>query len=139
MGSTLPVLLVTPVLAHPGSAIIISNGTAQMGVWDEGRLNVPGGVASPEGTLTTGLRFVPTGNEATGAGCLCESWGVGEIISSVAGYANEATDGVVNLAVESFVSDGDSATSLTLVKDVADVNVMRVTHDYQPAAAAANL
>lgn len=115
--------------AHPANAII-SNGTIQLGVWDEGHLNVPGGAPSSEtGTTTVGLRYLPTGAEATAPGCLCEGWGAADAISGVTGHANEAAGGVTNLTPVSFTSDARSAVS------VVDVGTtLRVTHDYHPSA-----
>lgn len=132
-------LAATPASAHPSNAII-SNGTIQLGVWDEGHLNVPGGdPSSGTGTTDVGLRYLPTGAEATAPGCVCEGWGVADAISSTAGFANEAIDGVSNLTVESFTADADSATSVTLVGNGLGGNLMRVTHDYQPSPATPNL
>jgi hypothetical protein len=54
---------------------IIDNGTVQLGIWSEGNLNVPG-YSSPIGTFNVGLRYLPTGNEATAAGFRAEGWGV---------------------------------------------------------------
>ena len=139
VGAAVPVVSAPPASAHPASAII-SNGTIQLGVWDEGHLNVPGGApSSGTGTTEVGLRFVPTGAESTAPGCLCEGWGVADATSGGAGYANEAIDGIQNLTVESFNSDADSATSVVLVGNGVGGNLMRVTHDYQPSAATPNL
>ncbi|MFZ6004716.1 MAG: post-COAP-1 domain-containing protein [Actinomycetota bacterium] len=139
VGVGLPVVAAAPAMAHPAGAII-SNGTVQLGVWDEGHLNVPGGdPSSGTGTGYVGLRYVPTGAEATAPGCLCEGWGVADATTSMAGFANEAVDGVQNLAVESFVSDADSATSVVVVSDGGGGDLMRVTHDYQPSTDTPNL
>jgi hypothetical protein len=123
---------------EPTSAII-SNGVVQLGVWPEGHLNVPGGEpSSGTGITTVGLRYVPTGAEATADGCTCEGWGVAGTPAGgdpVSGYANDATDGgPVNLDVESFSATDDSAVS---VVDVPDT--LRVTHDYHPSAETPNL
>jgi hypothetical protein len=121
-------------LAHPANAII-DNGTVQLGVWDEGHLNVPGGnPSSGTGTTRVGLRYLPTGAEATAPGCLCEGWGVADATSGVAGYANESVDGVVNLTPVSFVFDATSAVSTVEVG-----TTFRVTHDYHPSPDTANL
>jgi len=50
--------------------VFIDNGTIQLGVWNEGHLNVPGGPPSLQGTTVVGLRYLPTGAEATAPGCL---------------------------------------------------------------------
>jgi hypothetical protein len=112
---------------------IISNGTVQLGVWESGNLNVPG-PPSAGGTSYVGLRYVPTNNESTAPGCLCEGWGAADSSSSLTGSANESFGEPVNLVIESFVFDGTSATSVVNIGDV-----MRVTHDYQPSSATPNL
>ena len=120
--------------AHPAHAII-SNGTIQLGVWDEGHLNVPGTVPSSEtGTTSVGLRFIPTGAEATAPGCLCEGWGAADALSGVSGYANEAVDGVVNMTVLSFTSTASSAVSVVRIG-----STLQVTHNYHPSPATPNL
>src|SRR3989338_6953021 len=121
---------VPPRTLHAGvDFAIISNGTVQLGVNKEGHLNVPGGTpSSGTGTTFVGLRFVPTNAESTAPGCLCEGWGAGDNTSQVSGYANVAVDGVVNLTVESFVSDATTATSTVRVGET-----LRVTHFYHPS------
>jgi hypothetical protein len=139
VGVGLPVVMAPPASAHPASAII-TNGTIQLGIWDEGHLNVPGGDPSPQmGTTDVGLRYVPTGAEATAPGCLCEGWGVADALSATSGWANEDRGGASNLTVESFASDADSATSVVLVGDGNGGDLMRVTHDYQPSPDTPNL
>src|SRR5262249_6570012 len=50
---------------------IINNGTIALGVNKEGHLNVfEGATTSASGTFPVGLRYLPTGNEATAPGCL---------------------------------------------------------------------
>jgi hypothetical protein len=115
------------VSAHPAHAII-ANGTIQLGVWDEGHLNVPGGVPSLGGTTEVGLRFLPTGAEATAPGCLCEGWGAADAISGVTGFANESTDGVQNMTVMSF-----TFTATTAVSVVRIGTTLEVTHNYHPS------
>ena len=115
------------------AAAIIDNGTIQLGVDDYGQLNVPGTVPSPvEGTTEVGLRYLPTGNESTSHGCLCEGWGVGIADGSgtpiISGSANNA-DGVFGLSLVSFTSDATSATS------IVDLGTsLRITHAFAPAA-----
>jgi Ca2+-binding RTX toxin-like protein len=122
-----------PAAAHPANAII-DNGTIQLGVWDEGHLNVPGGAPSSQtGTTNVGLRYLPTGAEATAPGCLCEGWGAADAISGVSGHANEDI-GVTNLSVVSFNS---TATTAQSVVDVG--TTLRVTHDYHPSPDTPNL
>lgn len=118
---------------------IIDNGTIQMGINDEGHLNVPGGTPSFESnTAAVGLRFMLNNSEATAPGCLCEGWGAADKISGISGYANEAM-GTANVSVTSFVSDHDSATSTVEIKDGTGLPVMEVTHDYQPSTVTRNL
>lgn len=122
----------SPGAAHPPGDAIISNGTVQLGVHSFGHLNVPGGApSSGTGTTIVGLRFVPTGAEATAPGCLCEGWGAADAISGATGYANESVDGVVNLTVVSFTSNATSAVSVVNVG-----NTLEVTHNYHPSATA---
>lgn len=107
------------VVAQPAFAsAIIDNGTVQLGVDDLGQLNVPGGVPSPvSSTTAVGLRYLPTGNEATSHGCLCEGWGVAANFadaSSGTGYANNST-GIAGLSLVSFTSDATSATSVVMM------------------------
>jgi len=110
------------------AAAIIDNGVIQLGVDDLGQLNVPGGVLSPvEGTSSVGLRHLPTGNEATSHGCLCEGWGVGIGETGVSGFANNDT-GIGNLTGISFVSDPTSATSIVELTS----GELRVTHAFAP-------
>jgi len=117
------------------AAAIIDNGTIQLGVDDFGQLNIPGGVASPvTGTTTVGLRYLPTGNESTSHGCLCEGWGVG--IGATGSFSSANNDrGVVNLTAVSFASDATSATS---VVDMTS-GELRITHAFAPAAETTDL
>ena len=56
----------------------IDNGTIVLAVHPEGHLNVPDGAGSVAGAGPVGLTFLPTGNEATAPGCLCEGWGAAD-------------------------------------------------------------
>jgi hypothetical protein len=119
--------------AHAGA--VIDNGTVLLGVNDEGHLNIPDGGAPSSGTGTTsvGLRFMPTGAEATAPGCLCEGWGAGIASLGVSGYANvDADGGAVNLAVSSFASTPSTAVSVVTIAD-GGTPVLKVTHDYHPS------
>ncbi|MFQ5562347.1 MAG: VPLPA-CTERM sorting domain-containing protein [Parvularculaceae bacterium] len=119
------------------AADIISNGTIMVGVDDLGQLNPTSvlGPASPvTGTTVVGLRFVPTGNESTSHGCLCEGWGVGIADTGVSGFANNSS-GTANLTPISFVSDGVTATSVVELTS----GELRVTHAFAPAAETPNL
>ena len=133
MGLLVPVVAVmdpAPAGAVLGEPAIISNGTVQLGINPEGELNVPGiEPSSQTGTTNVGLRYVPTGAEATADGCLCEGWGAADAISNVSGSANISVGGVSNLTVESFDTTPTTAVSVT---DVG--TTLRVTHDYHPSA-----
>lgn len=114
---------------------IISNGTLQMGVNDEGHLNTPYD-PDPLGIGYMGLRYMPTGAASTEPGCQCEGWGIGIKSSGTSGYANVSSDGgAFNLSVVSFTSTASTAIS---VVDVT-TNGLRVTHNYHPSAATPNL
>lgn len=118
-------------LLTPGA--IISNGTVQLGVHQEGHLNVPGGTpSSGSGTTVVGLRYVPTNAESTAPGCLCEGWGVKDFLTGNWAGGNEAEGGLVGnvtLTVESFTSTASTATSVVNVG-----GIFRVTHDYKPSS-----
>lgn len=109
---------------------IISNGVIQLGVNNTASLNVPGGEVSTgtAGTTVVGLRYQPTGGEATAPGCLCEGWGVADGQTGVTGWANEAQGGSSNLAVESFSANDTEATSVVRVG-----STFRVTHHFKPS------
>jgi hypothetical protein len=77
-----------------------------------------------------GLRFLPTGAEATAPGCLCEGWGAADALSGESGYANESVDGIVNITPISFFT-----TTTTAVSTVEISTVLRVTHNYYPSPA----
>lgn len=117
-------------------AAIIDNGTIQVGVDDLGQLNPESILGDPSpvtGTTVVGLRYLPTGNESTSHGCLCEGWGVGIADAGGApvasGNANNAS-GTAGLSLVSFASDATSATS---VVDLTGTD-LRVTHAFAPAA-----
>lgn len=128
------VLLVSSFSITSFAAAIIDNGTIQLGVDDYGQLNVAGGVPSPvTGTTYVGLRYLPTGNESTSHGCLCEGWGVGVSDTGTSGYANNAL-GTAGLTVDSFVSTATTATS------VVDMNgELKVTHEFLPSVESSEL
>jgi hypothetical protein len=130
--------LVVP--ANASAAAIISNGTVQLGVNDEGHLNTPGGSpSSGSGTDWVGVRYVPTNAEATAPGCLCEGWGAADAISGTSGYANIAADfGANNMQLVSFASTATTATSVVDIPSSL-TPVLRVTHAYAPSAATPNL
>jgi hypothetical protein len=113
---------------------MINNGVIELGVDATGQLNICcGAPSSGTGTPFVGLRYLPTGAEATAPGCLCEGWGV-SYDGAVSGYANNAV-GSAGLALNSFVGVNGGLTA------VVDVNAgdLNVVHDYHPAAGTADL
>lgn len=115
--------------AHAGA--IIDNGTIQLGVDNFGQLNPNdplGDPSSQDGTTIVGLRFMPTGNESTSHGCLCEGWGAGVGETGASGWANNAF-GVFNLTSVSFDSAASTATSVVELTS----GELRITHHFAPA------
>ncbi len=119
------------------AAGIIEDGNVMLGVQDTGALNVGGGPGSADdGTTTVGVRYTPTGNEATAHGCLCEGWGVGIATAGGAAVASGYDgNGFSNLTVDSFVSDATTATSVTSLTS----GELQVTHDFALSAESDNL
>lgn len=110
------------------TSAIIGNGTIQLGVNEEGQLNVPGGTpSSVNETTVVGLRYLPTGNEAISHGCLCEGWGAADTVTEVSGSASEDS-GVFGLTVVSFVADTSTATSVVEIG-----STLRATHAFYPS------
>ena len=106
-----------------------------LGVNDQGHLNVGGGPpSSGTGTTSVGLRYNPTGAEATAPGCLCEGWGAGIVGLGTSGFANVAIDGVQNLALISFSETASTATSVVNIG-----SALEITHFYHPTAKTDNL
>ena len=129
---------VEAVIACPA---VIDNGTIQLGVNCEGHLNVRPEESMPSagGTDEVGLRFLPTNNESTAPGCLCEGWGAGDATSGVSGGANEEEGGAFNLRLVNYVSTASTAVSVVEVIDAKKNAVLLVTHDYHPSPATPNL
>jgi hypothetical protein len=122
-------------LAPESNGQFIDNGTIQLGVHSEGHLNVPGGPpSSGTGVSVVGLRYLPTGAEATAPGCLCEGWGAADATTAVTGYANESVDGIVNITPISFFT-----TTTTALSTVQIGSVLQVTHNYYPSPATPHL
>ena len=118
---------------HP--AVCIDNDTVLLAVNPEGHLNAPDGSGSAAGAGDVGLMFLTTGNDSTSPGCLCEGWGAADAGTDVTGYANISSDGGVNnMVLESFSSTASTALSTVNIQDT-----LRVTHNYHPAGATANL
>lgn len=130
---------------EPGSpcypAVCIDNGTILLAVNPTGELNAPDGTGSKAGAGDVGLEFLPTGNDATSPGCLCEGWGVADPASGVWGGANvdELGTGGRNITVDSFEWTASTATSVVTVSNAESVPWFRVTHEYIPSPATPNL
>ncbi|WP_400993637.1 hypothetical protein [Agromyces sp. GXQ0307] len=122
-------------------AVCITNGTILLAVNPTGELNTEDATGSAAGPGDAGLAYVPTGNDSTSPGCLCEGWGVADPDSGVWGGANLASEGGggTNLVLESFEYTGSTAKSVVVVVDDTDAPVFRVTHEYVPSPATPNL
>lgn len=117
-----------PTVSLLATGAIISNGTVQLGVNQEGHLNVPGGTPSSQtGTTTVGIRYVPTNADSVSPGCECEGWGAADATSGTTGYANVSADGVVGLTLLSFTSTATTAASTVQIG-----TRLKVTHDFRP-------
>ena len=81
-----------------------------------------------------GLRYEPTGYEATAHGCAVRGLGAADATTGASGYSNESADGVVNLDPFRSPVTASTATSVVTID-----GVLRVTHAYRPAASSANL
>lgn len=134
-----------PALPAPGDpcypAVCIDNGTVLLAVNPTGELNTTDGTGSAAGGGDAGLEFLPTGNDSTSPGCLCEGWGVADPGTGVWGGANihELGAGGENLTLESFTHTGSTATSVVTVNDGDGVPYFRVTHEYVPSTATPHL
>ena len=122
-------LLFSPTQAFADAQIVSSDGSVYLGVNDEGHLNVSDVLGVTINSGFTGLTFTPLG-DATSPGCLCEGWGVSG--SGVAGYANIAVDGIVNLTLDSFVFTATTATSSVHLTSLPGLGVVQA---YAQAAA----
>lgn len=117
---------------------IVGTSTIALGINDEGHLNITDPFATffPVNTSVTGLTFIGVG-DATSPGCFCEGWGVSGTVGVTAksGYANISIDGVVNLTVDSFVSDAGAGTGSTATSSVhlTDEAGFKVTQVYSAA------
>jgi hypothetical protein len=130
----LPALVTGLTCSSQGQAII-SNGTIKLGVDSLGQLNIPGGIASVGGTSVVGLRYLSGGMEfeSTSPGCLCEGWGVADLLTATSGYANNSA-GIGGLTPVSFSSTATTATSVVKVGLTYEV-----THEYKPSSETPNL
>ncbi|MFD6054958.1 hypothetical protein [Agromyces sp. NPDC060279] len=122
-------------------AVCIDNGTILLAVNPTGELNTSNAAGSKAGAGDAGLDYLPTNNDATSPGCLCEGWGVADPASGVWGGANLDTEGPggTNLVLESFTHTASTATSVVVIQDAESRPVFRVTHQYVPSAATKNL
>lgn len=115
----------------PHHSAIIDNGVVQLGINDQGHLNLGGGTpSSGTGTTVVGLRYLPTNAESTAPGCLCEGWGAADATSGATGYANISSDGVNNLTLLGFSSGVDAAGDGFAVSEVRIGSTLEVTHDF---------
>jgi hypothetical protein len=118
---------------------VITNGTVTLGVNDTGDLNLSDpSDPNPDPTRRLrGVTFVPTGNDGTRGGCLCEGWGAANVDPDPAltfsGKANEAQLPATVTPV-SFTSTASTATSVTTVG-----GRLRVTHEFRPFSGSPNL
>ena len=115
--------------ANAGVIITHSSGNIGLGVNEEGHLNLFGGPGIPPsaaGTAAYGLRDLRTGFEATAPGCLCEGWGISNGIN---GWTASVDTGGVSVALVSFVSGANAATSVSNAG-----GIFEVTHAFQPSA-----
>ncbi|GEB94603.1 hypothetical protein [Microbacterium lacticum] len=113
-------------------AVCIDNGTVLLAVNPTGELNTRDGTGSAAGPGDAGLEYLPTGNDSTSPGCLCEGWGVGDPASGVWGGANlaELGPGGRHLELESFDHTASTASSVVRVLDGGGSPFLRVTHEY---------
>jgi type IV pilus assembly protein PilY1 len=129
----------TSLLAQAGA--VIDNGTVRLGVNNTGNLNFdPPGAAPSPAYSGVGIQHVPTGYDATYAGCECEGWGAGisgGAFNNVWGGADESA-GRTNVFVQSFSSTSNTATSVVTIRS-GGTDIMRVSHAYAPSAASPNL
>ncbi|HEX4964986.1 MAG TPA: hypothetical protein VF173_29530 [Thermoanaerobaculia bacterium] len=114
---------------------IIDNGTVQLGINQEGDLNL----ADPMSGAIVGLRYIPTNADATSPGCLCEGWGAADFLSSTFGFANRAEGGGNQLTPISFAASGTGTqpgSTGRIAESVVDIGspaVLRVTQSYHPS------
>ncbi len=133
VGAAQLVLAANPAAAdsHLPEGAIIDNGVVRLGINAAGQLNF----MDPEFGELTGVRFLPTGNEATAPGCPCEGWGAGDELTGMSGWANQDEGGEFNLDVVDFTIDEVAGEVVSVVDVLGDgaTQVMRVTHRYAPS------
>jgi len=125
--------LATAVLMAPAVArgqALIDNGVIKLGVNANGALNYSG----------VGVQYIPTGNDGTVYGCLCEGWGVGVSGGAFDGQrtgANEEyySDGMFSSGeIGTFASTATTATSTTYLLDASENRIMSIVQTYTPSA-----
>ncbi|MEX1229006.1 MAG: PEP-CTERM sorting domain-containing protein [Planctomycetaceae bacterium] len=143
-GLLLGAAILVPASSADAGAVIFNTGssataTIALGINDEGHLNFDDATtvtSNAAGTGEVGLafKFLDDGlfYDATSPGCLCEGWGVSathvDTATAHSGYANVDTDGVVNLTLDSFLTDaaagtGSFATSATSLTSLPGLTV----------------
>jgi type IV pilus assembly protein PilY1 len=121
-------LLLAPASAH--AQAVVNNGLISLGVNANGALNYNG----------VGVQYIPTGNDGTVYGCLCEGWGVG-----IAGGAYDGQRTGANIAshgygmyssgsIGAFSSTPTTATSTTYLLDGSSNPIMSIVQTYAPSA-----
>jgi hypothetical protein len=109
---------------------LIDNTVVMLGVNDQGHLNYGSSGPSCSGTFTVGVRYMPTGCDATAAGCRCEAWGAAYGLigaaPTVQGGASLDSGGIMGVTLISFSSTATTALSVTQIGD------LKVTHDFHP-------
>lgn len=130
-----------PVVEGPcAPAVCIDNGTILLAVNPTGELNTTDGTGSKAGPGDVGLEYLPTGNDSTSPGCLCEGWGVADPATGVWGGANQdAYSAGHNLTVDSFTWTASTATSVVTVSNGEGAPWFRVTHEFIPSPKTPNL
>jgi len=107
------------------ASAVITNGTISLGVFDQGHLNYQ----------SVGVTYVPTGNDGTSPGCLCEGWGAGTGGADLfSGDASVDLGGVNNIDLVSFTSTASTAVSVVTID-----GKLKVTQDYHPFAGSTDL
>lgn len=129
-------------LAQSVSAATLLNpsGTVALGVNPEGHLNAPDPDGFAINSSLLGVTSIGLG-DATSPGCFCEGWGV-SANGTDSGYANVDIDGIVNLTVDSFVTDdagladGLGGTFATSAVSLTSMPGLKVTQSYAASAGA---
>lgn len=123
-------LVLAPAATH--AQAVVSNGLVSLGVNANGALNFAG----------VGVRYVPTGNDGTVYGCLCEGWGVGVSGGTYNGQrtgANLASYGTGMFSsgsIGAFAATPTTATSTTYLLDGSSNPIMSIVQTYSPSTSA---